>query len=237
MSSNVTSAIRDVTLASNILAAHRILDAFGHVSARHPEHPDRFLISRSLAPALITEDDIIEVGLDGKAFDNEDVRLFVETSIHSEIYRRRSDVQSVVHSHAPEVIPFSVVADVRVKPICHMCGFLQDISAPYDIAAHAGNATDLLIRNSDLGASLAQHLGSNSIVLMRGHGFTAVGENVPEATFRAIYTAKNCQLQTTALQLGSPTFLSDAEAIACDEMTRSVIERAWQLWLFEMENS
>lgn len=220
--------------SSRVLAAQGLLDAFGHVSCRAPDEADHFLISRSLAPALVTADDVVVLDLDGELLGNGSTRLFLERFIHAEIYRVRPDVHAIVHSHAPAVLPFTIVPDVRVQPSCHMCGFLQGTPAPFDVADHEGDGTDLLIRSPELGTALAAHLATAGVVLMRGHGFTAVGTTLPEATYRAIYTARNCDVQAAALRLGTPTYLSEAEAAACERALAGQIDRAWNLWLNDL---
>lgn len=223
-----------VAQASRILAGHAVLDAFGHVSCRSPQAADRFLISRNLAPGLVTPEDIVEVDLDGDVTaPAEDVRLFLERYIHAEIYRDRPDVQAVVHSHAMPVLPFTVVPGVQLRPVCHMCGFLEGTPAAFDIADHAGPSSDLLIRSAELGRQLAGHLGDANVVLMRAHGFTAVGESVAEAVYRAIYTVRNCEIDLAARSLGSPRYLGSGEAEACERTIRPQIRRAWELWLHE----
>jgi HCOMODA/2-hydroxy-3-carboxy-muconic semialdehyde decarboxylase len=227
----MTVALRaELADASRILAALGVLDAFGHVSARSPGDSGRFLMSRSMAPALVTPTDVVEVDLDGNCRDDPAARLFLERFIHAEIYRRRADVTAIVHSHSPEVLPFTIVPAARVRPVCHICGFLDGTPAPFDIADHAGPGTDLLIRDTRLGAALADHLGEASVVLMRGHGFTAVGQGAPQATFRAAYTARNCQIDLSSRVLGQPVYLTAAEAAACERTTNGQIDRAWSLW-------
>lgn len=223
-------ARREVAEASRILAANDVLDAFGHVSRRSPQEPQHFLISRSLAPAQVAPADIVELRLDGTPAKDDCPRLFLERFIHGEIYRTRPDVQAIVHSHATAVLPFTIVPSVSVRPVSHMCGFLHLTPPPFDIASHAGDGTDLLISDPSLGAALARHLARAAIVLMRGHGFTAVGRTVAQATYRAIYTCKNCSVQSEALRMGQPTYLSDAEAIACEQRVSGQIDRAWDLW-------
>jgi ribulose-5-phosphate 4-epimerase/fuculose-1-phosphate aldolase len=231
---NPIEARQEIAEASRILAAHHILDAFGHVSRRSPDRPEHFLISRSLAPAQVTPADVVELRLDGTPIEGSGPRLFLERFIHGEIYRARPDVQAIAHSHAAAVLPFTIVPALTLRPVCHMCGFLLRIPSPFDIADHAGDGTDLLIRNASLGVALAGHLANAAIVLMRGHGFTAVGRSVAEATYRAIYTAANCSVQSEAMRLGVPVYLSDAEAIACDQTASGQIDRAWNLWRSEL---
>ncbi|HKQ82548.1 MAG TPA: class II aldolase/adducin family protein, partial [Steroidobacteraceae bacterium] len=167
--------------ASRILAANDVLDAFGHVSCRSPQEPQHFFISRSLAPAQVEPNDIVELRLDSTPTKDDCPRLFLERFIHGEIYRNRPDVQAIVHSHALAVLPFTIVPALSVRPVSHMCGFLHLTPPPFDIANHAGDGTDLLISDPSLGAALAGHLAQASIVLMRGHGFTAVGRSVAQA--------------------------------------------------------
>lgn len=220
----------EIAQASRILFGLGVVDAFGHVSRRDPDRPDRFWMSRSMAPGQVTPDDVIEHDLDGEPVGAPGTRVFLERFIHGEIYRARPDANAVAHSHAPTVVPFTVV-DVPVRPIAHTCGFLHGVGPAFDVADEAGDGTDLLIRSAELGRALASHLGEASVVLMRGHGFTTVGESVAEAVFRAHYTALNCQLQMSALALGEPRYLSPAEAAACEATTRGQADRVWNLWL------
>lgn len=224
-----------VAQGSRILAAQGILDAFGHLSCRSPDHPDRFFISRNLAPAMVTDEDVVELDLDGEQVrGSAPARLFLERFIHGEIYRLRPDVEAIVHSHAPPVVPFTLVPGARVRPICHMCGFLEGTPQPFDVADHAGPATDLLISSRELGLRLAEHLGSANVTLMRAHGYTAVGNSVPQAVYRAIYTMRNCEIELSARVLGEPNFLSAAEAESCERTTGAQADRAWNLWLHQL---
>ncbi|WP_324698861.1 class II aldolase/adducin family protein [Novosphingobium sp. RL4] len=223
-----------IALASRILARQGVVDGFGHVSRRCEANPDRFLMSRSLAPALVRAGDIVELDLAGNCEAPSAPPLFLERFIHAAIYRARPDVMAVVHSHAAAVLPFTVVHDVSVRPICHICGFLEGVSQPFDVADHAGDASDLLIRNEGLGAEFARHLDGAAVGLMRGHGFTTVGASVAQAVFRAIYTVRNCEVQAAALQLGSPKYLSSGEARSCEETTIGQADRAWNLWVHDL---
>jgi ribulose-5-phosphate 4-epimerase/fuculose-1-phosphate aldolase len=221
--------------ASSILAMQGIVDAFGHVSCRNSDRPDRFLMSRSKAPALVGEEDILEFDLDGTPVSEPEARVFLERFIHAEIYRARPDVQAVVHSHAHHVIGFTVVPKARIRPIWHMCGFLSSVGAPFDVADHAGAASDLLIRSPELGQRFAEHLGAGTVGLMRSHGYTAVGSSIAEAVFRAVYTARNCQIQSAALALGDPVYLTPGEAAACEVTIAGQADRAWNLWVHELD--
>ncbi|MFM8548818.1 MAG: class II aldolase/adducin family protein, partial [Betaproteobacteria bacterium] len=178
--------LEDLVVANRILAGLGVVDGFGHISVRHPDRPDRFFVSRSLAPEMVTVQDIMELDLAGNPVDGDTRRPYLERFIHGEIYAARPDVQSVVHSHAPSVVPFTA-SSVRLRPICHMGSFLSNSIPNFEIRERFG-ATDMLVRNREQGAALAQSLGPDTVVLMRGHGFCAVGPTIPVAVFRAVYT-------------------------------------------------
>ena len=150
--------LEDLALANHILVNEGVLDGFGHISVRHPTHPERFFIARSMAPALVTPEDIVEVDLNGEVHDAQGRRTYVERFIHSAIYKARPDVMSVIHSHSPAVIPFGVTG-ARLRPICHMSGFLGATTPVFDIRHSAGESTDLLVSSQALGEALAKVLG------------------------------------------------------------------------------
>src|SRR6266404_4010047 len=160
--------IEDIVTGSRVLADFGVLDGFGHVSARDPKNPNHFLMSRSLAPALVTADDIMEFDLDGNAVDGRGRTVFLERFIHGEIYRARSDVMSVVHTHSPGVIPYTVT-QVPLRPMFHNAAFLAMGVPVWEIRKDFGE-TDMLVRDPARGKSLAQTLSDEPVVLMRGHG-------------------------------------------------------------------
>lgn len=228
----VEEARKLIAEGSYILYKQGVLDAFGHLSCRSPVRADSFLISRSLAPAMVTAEDVVELDFDSVIISGPpDTRLFLERFIHAEIYHHRPDVQAIVHSHATAVLPFTLVKTARLRPVCHTCGFLEGVPPPFDVADHAGPSTDLLIRNAALGRQLADHLGNANVVLMRAHGYTAVGGSVQQAVYRAVYTIKNCQIDLSSRMLGEPTFLTAAEAAACEATTGEQVRRTWELWV------
>jgi ribulose-5-phosphate 4-epimerase/fuculose-1-phosphate aldolase len=225
----VAALIEDLVAANRILAGHGVLDGFGHVSARHPERPDRYLLSRSLAPELVTADDVMEFDLDSTAMAGDSRRPYLERFIHGEVYRARPEVHAVVHSHSPSVIPFAA-SSVKLRPIYHMGSFLSGGAPVFDIRTHFG-CTDMLVRNRAQGVALAVELGREAVVLMRGHGFVAVAESVPVAVYRAIYTEMNAAAQQKAIALGGAvTYLEVDEAARSDETSRGVSGRPWELW-------
>ena len=225
----------DITVASRILFRHGIVDAFGHVSARHPDRSDHYLLSRSLAPASIEADDVMIFGPDDEAT-GDTRRPYLERFIHGAIYRARPDVNAIVHSHSPSVIPFGVVSGVRLRPVFHMCGFLGSGAALFEIRDARGAGTDMLIRDHGLGRALASALGEASVVLMRGHGATIVADSVRLAVYRAIYTELNAKLQCRAIAMGGEiNFLNRAEAIAAAETNEGQLDRAWDLWVKQLD--
>src|SRR5882724_3247193 len=192
--------LEDIVVGSRILADFGVVDAFGHVSARHPTKPDHFLMSRSLAPALVTAGDVMEFDLDGNAIDANGRTLFLERFIHGEIYKARPDVMAVVHTHSPGVIPFTV-SQVPLRPMFHNAAFLAAGVPVWEIRKDFGE-TDMLVRDAARGKSLAERLGDKSVVLMRGHGDVTVGPAVKLAVFRAYYTDVDARLQAQAILLG-----------------------------------
>ena len=150
--------IEDLVAANRILSDQGVVDGFGHVSARHEEDTTRFLLARSMAPGLVTADDILEFNLDGNAFDPHGRTLYVERFIHSEIYKAHPGIKAIVHSHSPSIIPFGVT-NVSLRPIYHMSSFLGTGVPIFEIREAGGLATDMLIRNPELGAALARRIG------------------------------------------------------------------------------
>jgi ribulose-5-phosphate 4-epimerase/fuculose-1-phosphate aldolase len=221
--------ISDLVAASRILAQHEVLDAYGHVSARSDKRPDRFIMSRAVAPALVKAADLMELDANSEALAGDKRKGFIERYIHGEIYRARPDVMAVVHSHSASVIPFGVTRS-RLRPIYHMGAFLWSGTPVFDIRkVRAEN--DLLIRDRPLGDALARSLGGCACVLMRGHGMTVVGDGIPEAVYRAIYTEMNARLQIQAGQLEGPIeFLTDEEGRRSTAANRGTLERPWELW-------
>lgn len=235
-SNQLETVVQDLATANRILFQRGVVDGFGHVSVRHPHHSDRFLIARSIAPALVTPEDIQELDLDGNAVTPGSPPTYQEKYIHSEIYRARADVGAVVHSHSPSILPFSVVSSVPLRAMCHMSGFLGLQTPVFEIRDAAGRGSDLLVRNRELGVALAKTLGANPVVLMRGHGSTAVGRNLRQAVFRAVYTEVNARLQSEALRLGPVNYLTEEEAVATAAANDSSIDRAWDLWVRASRN-
>jgi len=221
--------IEDLVLANHILVNEGVLDGFGHISVRHDREPGRFLIARSMAPGLVTAADIVNCDLDGKVHDARGRTSYAERFIHSEIYRARPDVLAVVHSHSPAVIPFGVTG-ARLRPICHMSGFLGAQTPVFEIRHSAGESSDLLVSSQALGQALAISLGTSNVALLRGHGNVVVGVSIPQVVFRAIYTESNARLQSEAMRLGEVNFLTPGEAQAASDMNDEHLDRPWQMW-------
>lgn len=236
---------------SHILHHHGVVDAYGHLSFRHPSRPDIFLMSHNIAPASISSaKDLIAYRVkDAEPDQKTEAKGFAERMIHSEIYRRHPHIQAVVHSHAESVVPYTI-SSVSLKPCYHMAAFIAAAGAPvYDIADHfrPDDLPDMLVSKKHLGAGLAELFdGENVLALMRGHGFTVVAESIELAVLRAVYTQKNASIQTTALQLARdslqtpPTpgikYLDPRECEAANGRILWSHKRPWDLWVREVES-
>jgi ribulose-5-phosphate 4-epimerase/fuculose-1-phosphate aldolase len=233
---------------SHILHFHNVLDAYGHLSFRHPTDPSVFIMARSVAPALISsEQDLIHFRVaDGEPINPNSPKAYIERYIHSEIYRRFPEVKATVHSHAESVIPFTI-SGVPLKPCYHMAGFLATGGVPVhdsaDDATAPGDVPDLLVRNTHMGEALAKRFdGGNKVTLMRGHGYTAAADSIELAVFYALYTQKNAAIQTAAagLRAAAGGSMQDLHLLSVDEARErsafapTTAKRAWELWVTEV---
>jgi ribulose-5-phosphate 4-epimerase/fuculose-1-phosphate aldolase len=233
LEANRRDTIEELVAANHVLAKLKVLDAFGHVTIRHPTKPQRYLMARSIAPALVTEQDIIEFDLDSNAIDAGGRAPSIERFIHGEIYKLRPDVNAIVHSHSPTTIPFSV-SQTPLRPISHVAGFLSHAVPVYDPRATVG-PSNLLISNRELGKALAETLGQNTVALIRGHGNAVVAPNVGLATYRAFFTELSAQLLLQARLLDGPiTFLDPEEAARVNDLRQTGYLRQWELWKREL---
>jgi HCOMODA/2-hydroxy-3-carboxy-muconic semialdehyde decarboxylase len=140
----------------------------------------------------------------------------------------RPDVKSIVHSHSPDLIPYSVTGTI-LRPVYHVSAFLR-LGAPiFDTQAGFGD-TDMLIRDNKLGDALAKVLGNSGIALIRGHGFVAVADSTQVAVYRAIYTQLNARVQAEGMKLGTIQYLTPGEAAKAQAITEGTVARPWELW-------
>jgi HCOMODA/2-hydroxy-3-carboxy-muconic semialdehyde decarboxylase len=220
--------IDDLVAANKVLADLGVVDGFGHISVRSERNPNHYLMSRSIAPALVHDADILEYDLDSNPIDARGQALFLERFIHGEIYKARPDVKAIIHDHSPTLIPFGATT-VKLQPIYHMSSFLGPGVPVFEIRDVAP-ASDMLVRTPAIGAALAKVLADKPMALMRGHGAVVVGNSIPQVVFRAYYAEMNARLQAEALRLGPVTFLSDEEAAAAAKTNDGVLERTWEAW-------
>jgi ribulose-5-phosphate 4-epimerase/fuculose-1-phosphate aldolase len=223
------ATLEDLAAASRILVDQGVFDAAGHVSLRHPGHPERFLMSRSLAPQMITSDDIMEFDLDCNAIDPRGRKGFIERYLHGEIFRARPDVTAVAHSHSPSVIAFGL-SGTPMQAMYHNAAFLAAGVPVFDIREKFGT-TDIVISTAAKGAALAQVLADKPVALLRAHGMVAVGASLPVAVFRAIFTVISANIQHQAIALGGPLAALDAEeGRIADVVNVQTVGRSWDLW-------
>jgi ribulose-5-phosphate 4-epimerase/fuculose-1-phosphate aldolase len=225
---NNRGLIDDLVAANRILSHHGVLDAYGHISARDPTHPDRYWLSRSMAPALVTPEDIIEFDLDSNPVRAGENRLFFERVIHGEIYKARPDVMAVVHNHSPSLIPFCN-SDTKLRPMVGNAAFLGTGAPVFDIRT-VDDEGDLNICTVAQAKGLSDALGSHWVVLLRGHGAVAVGESIRQCVRHAIIAERNARQQIEATVLGPVKFLTQSEIEFARRAKPKDPDRAWQLW-------
>ena len=226
-------AVLDLIIANRILAHQGVVDAYGHVSMRHPSDPQIFLMARSRSPGLVEADDIMQFRLDGSVIGDDRRAAYIERHIHAAIYRERSEINAVVHAHASEVLPFTV-SSIALRPVIHSAGVVSENIPLWDIRDRFGD-TNLLVSDEDQGGDLAQRMAGNNVVLMRGHGFAAAGVNLIEVLRVAVYLRENARVLLEALKLGEVIYLSPGEldAIRSIDPASPALRRAWEFWATE----
>jgi len=225
----LTQALDELVTANRILAREGVVDSFGHVSIRHPDRPDRYLLSRARAPECIELDDLMAFASDGTPIDPAGRKPYAERFIHGAIYDARPDVRAVVHHHSPSVIPFSVTG-AQLSPVMHMCAGIGTRVPTWDSRTRFGD-TNLLVTNAAMATDLAAAMAQRPVILMRGHGCVVAGASLREVVFNSIYLQLNADLQMKARALGDITFLSDGEVAAVLRTRASfTFERAWEYW-------
>jgi ribulose-5-phosphate 4-epimerase/fuculose-1-phosphate aldolase len=237
MPASLAAMREDVARANRILANEGVLDAFGHVSIRHPGDPQRYLLSRSRAPELVETGDVLEYDLQSEPVRATNERLYSERVIHGEIYKARPDVQAIVHHHAPAIMPFCITG-AKLMPVFHLGATIGE-SAPFWDQRDEFGDTNLLVVKPEEGRSLARALGPHSIVLMNRHGATVVGANVRELVFRAIYSCRNAEFQLAAQAIGNIQPLSPGEIERAGVLNAqpNVTSRTWEYWMMRLKRS
>lgn len=224
---------RTVALANRVLAHEGVLDAFGHVSARDPADPDRFFLARSLAPELVTPQDVLAFDLDAQPVEPTAAGLYSERVIHAAIYRARPDVNAICHHHAPAVMPFCL-GGLRLRVVTQLGAVIGPQVPLWDQRTEFG-ATNHLVQTAADAASLARCLGAAPLVLMKRHGATVVGRDVAELAFRAIYSCRDADIQLRALAHGAIDVFTDEEIALAGKYPPTSLSRAWALWCSRLE--
>ena len=231
----VEAAIRDLVVANRILAYNKVLDAYGHVSIRHPDDPSRHFLARSISPGIVTENDIIEFTHDGVPTGNEKRPLYLERFIHGAVYAVRSDINAVLHAHSDEVLPFTI-SSVPLRAVIHSIGDIGSNIPVWDIADKFGTNTDLLVRNLEQGRDLALALSQNRVALMRSHGFISTGRTLNDLVRISVYIPRNARVLMEAIRLGGDVkYLHEgeiAERLKFDPESPAA-RRGWEYWANE----
>ena len=221
----------DLVVAYRTLAEHGILDAYGHVSMRSPARPDRYLLSRALAPELVMLDDIMEFTLESEPLDPQGRELYSERFIHGELYRSRPDVNAVVHNHSPTIVPFSITPDVKIRPLTAVTSFIG-LGVPTFEIRDFQMGSDMRILTNELGRNLASVVSDKPAALMRGHGAVVVAPDIATVVARSIYLELAAQQLLQAMMMAGPggrvITLDDAEVAAVQ--ARQEFSRPWLLY-------
>jgi ribulose-5-phosphate 4-epimerase/fuculose-1-phosphate aldolase len=230
VSDTLNDVIAELALANRILANEGVLDAFGHVSARHPRDPKRYLLSRSRSPLLIEPSDILEYTLDSTPVKPPKVHLYAERVIHGCIYQARADVMAVCHHHAPAIMPFAI-AGVPIMPVFHL-GAVMGEEAPFWDQHDEFGDTNLLVVKPEEGRSLARALGSHSVVMLNRHGATVVGGGLKELVSRSIFMCQNAeyQLRAQSLSATAPLHPGETKLAGALSLMPTVVSRTWEYW-------
>lgn len=223
-----------VAIANRILASENVLDTFGHVSARHPDEPEQYLISRARSPELVEPGDIAAFTLESEPLEPDRPRSYAERVIHGEIYLRRPEVKAVCHFHAPAIMPFCVTGTPLI-PVTHI-GATVGGDVPFWSSRDDFGNTDLIVGTREQGQSLAAALGANWAVLMRNHGAVVVGRSIKELVFRTTALCLNAEIQQKALALGTPDPLTneEIELAGAFNLQPIALDRAWERWLHKL---
>jgi ribulose-5-phosphate 4-epimerase/fuculose-1-phosphate aldolase len=228
--SSLDDIIRDLVIANRILAREDVVDAYGHVSIRHPDNPNHFMIARSVAPELVTADDIVELSLDGQPVREEKRTLYLERFIHAAIFEARPGIMAVVHAHAEDTLPFGIADATRLQPVIHSGSFIGNEVPVWDIADNFGD-TNLLVTNIEQARDLAKCLAGNNVALMRGHGFAAAGRSLIEVVRMSVYLPRNARALLRAKQLGGAIkYLSQGEIDARNRGYSPYSTETWRAW-------
>ena len=226
--------ITELVIANRILANEDVVDAYGHVSVRNPEAPERFFLAHSKSPALIEPADIVEHTLDGEAVRKDPRPLYLERFIHAALYEARPEVMAVVHAHAEDVLPFTITRS-PLRPVIHSGAFIGAEVPVWDIAERFGDRTNLLVTSMAQGRDLARVIAEHNVALMRGHGFAAAARSLIDVVRMSVYLPRNARVQYKAMQLGEPKPLSSGEILARSagpgyKPQSPETQRAWQYW-------
>ena len=221
--------IEELVLANRILANERVVDGFGHVSVRHDKDPTKFLMSCSCAPRLVTAKDILVFDLNSDPIVRTNRSLYSERFIHSEMYRARPDVQSVVHCHSPLLIPFGVTK-APLRALANTAPFFGK-GVPVFESREIPGMISTLVQTPAQGKALADKLADRLIVLMRGHGATVVGASIRAVVETSIYAAVNAEIQMNAMRLGEPVYFEDEEITLSLGAGQPRPVRLWEHWV------
>ena len=232
------AAIRDLVIANHILGNEGVVDAFGHVSIRHPKNSQRYFLARSRSPQIVEESDILEFDLDSNCIDDKGFRTYSERFIHGSVYKARPEVMAVCHSHAHELVPFTVT-NTSIRPIWVFSAAIGPDVPVWEIRDDFPTEDNMLIINDEVGASMCRTLGHAAACILRGHGAVIASTDIKRTVMISMGLMTNAKMlmqahMLTAARGGNAEirYLSEGEVKSTTDVLYNVrgLNRAWEFW-------
>ena len=226
MDPTIAQIKRDIVSACRILSHKKLVEGFGHVSARLP-NSKLFLITPRISLALVTEKDLLSMNLKGEVVEGEHSAPF-EAWLHVAIMKSKPRVNAITRIHARMANIFSVT-ERKLEPV-HNHGSFFSGGVP---VFHKPD----LISTQELGDAVVETLADNPAVLLRGNGQVTVGQTIPEAVMMAIYLEEAAEMLFGALQIGTPVPLTAGESAQrrVEALPPVDLERAWNYFKNSVE--
>jgi len=214
-------------LAGRILDMEDLVRPLGHITVRVPG-TETFLITRGVSPGMATVDDVLVCDMDGNVIEGKYSRTFGEVLAHAGVYRKRNDIRSVAHTHSWNVMALSMT-ETTIVPAS-----FESIKVAYEPVALYKKVS--FLDNLEVTEEIADLIGSNRAVILKGHGAIVAGKSIEEATVSAIDLERAAKAQFMASCAGKLVPFTEKEMeplvkflrnIEAQTGTTNPFERAW----------